>query len=272
MKLHGIHHIALVTADVHAALDFYGDVLGLWLLDEARDADGVVRLSLAADPGGETLILEQRPGAPTRQVGRGALHRIGWWVADHAALRFWARRLIAAGARPEATTPSFGHAGATRQVGSGLRFTSPEGTEHELIAWTGSTPPPLGAAAWAEIPREHALLGFAGLRAFGGDRIASGDLLAGRLGFATAAPDTYAVAGPERVAEYGYDDPPRTRAVLGTGSIAHVAWACNGEHLRAWRQRVIGLGARLEPATRTPWYRAIRFREPAGAVFEIAAP
>jgi glyoxalase family protein len=271
MKLDGIHHIAVVTADADKALGFYAEVLGLGRIIEYPTPDGRrTVLGGALGPGGETLVLEEPHRAAPRRLGRGSLHRIGWWVPDVAALHFWSARLFAAGAAPRTTRPSFGAVRSGWRPARGLRFESPEGTAHELVAWAGRAelPPPL--AAHPHVPGRYALRGFAGVRAFGADRVASGDLLAGRLGFAAAGGGVYAVAGRHRSAEYAYDDPPREREVLGVGSIAHVAWGCDGRHLRAWRQRVIGHGARLEPPTPTPWFSSIRFREPAGPVFEIA--
>jgi glyoxalase family protein len=269
MQLEGIHHISLITADADAALRFYGDLLGLVPLGETRGAGRRIALGDEAGTPGRVLILDERRGIAPGRPGPGCVHRLGWWVADAMALTFWARRLRRAGALPREVRPSFGACSAHRS--SALRFTAPEGTEHELIGWCHGGDPPVEARGQSGIPAEHGLRGWAGARAYGRNRVASGDLLAGRLGLTAAGRDLYAVRGRRGLGEYAYDEAPARGATFGAGSVDAVAWSCAApRQLRAWRQRVIGGGARFELAAATPWYTSIRFREPAGIAFEIA--
>ena len=80
------------------------------------------------------------------------VHRIAWRVASEDALSFWAERLAGEGVE------------VVRDRAARLRFADPEGLEHEL-AVDASGDEPL-TAEHPEVPAEHALRGFAGVRAF----------------------------------------------------------------------------------------------------------
>ncbi|MDX6590033.1 MAG: glyoxalase family protein, partial [Solirubrobacterales bacterium] len=120
----------------------------------------------------------------------------------------------------------------------------------------------------AAIPAQHAIAGLTGVRAYGRASVPSADILAGRLGFKVTSKDSYAVEGERSASAFCFDPPP-CRGSTGTGTIHHVAWACDGA-LPAWRQRVIGMGCRATPVIDRGHCRSIYFREPSGVLFEIA--
>jgi hypothetical protein len=64
--------------------------------------------------------------------------------------------------------------------------------------------------------------------------------------------------------------PPPTRPVEAAGSVRHVAWACRPGEERAWRQRVIGMGATVSRLIECDGYRCFFFREPDGVLFGVA--
>src|SRR5215218_8226123 len=98
MKLHGIHHITATTADRELCTEFYGHLLGLARLPDARGPNGtVLRFGDELGRPGSTLGFIERPGARRGRAGAGMVHRIRWRVADLEVLDFWSRRLIAAG-------------------------------------------------------------------------------------------------------------------------------------------------------------------------------
>ena len=121
-------------------------------------------------------------------------------------------------------------------------------------------------ASHPEIPAEHALRGFAGVRAYSAAPEASARLLAA-LGF---EPD-WSSRGDNREGFYVYDTPPSNRARNGSGTVHHVAWSApTGEHA-AWVQRVAEAGGRPTPVIDRFWFKSIYFREPSGVLFEIAS-
>ena len=254
----GIHHITLITGDAPRNVDFYARVLGLRMVKKTvnQDDPGVYHLFYSdetGDPGADITFFEY-PGARRGSPGDGMVHRVVWRVASEGALTFWEERLGAEGASPQ------------RGPGS-LRFSDPEGLAHELIV-DGSGDVPL-VARHPEVPAEHALQGFAGVRAFSSDPERSRVFLEGALGFAPGG-EGWEARGPRRGSTYVYDAPPAGRGIPGAGTIHHVAWSSSTEEHAAWHERVTAAGAMPSPIIDRFWFRSIYFREPSGVLFEIA--
>ena len=121
-----------------------------------------------------------------------------------------------------------------------------------------------------EIPRELALQGFDGVRAFATDPAASRPLLEDALSFESQGDGVWETRGPNRGGLYSYDDPPSERGVGGAGTVHHVAWASTMEDHEKWRERALAGGAGPTPVIDRFWFRSIYFREPSGVLFEIA--
>src|SRR4051812_5935054 len=119
-----------------------------------QDDPTVYHLFYADEKGsaGADLTFFEYPGAQPGRPGRGMVHRIAWRGASEDALSFWAERL--AGER----------AAVDRPEGGRIRFRAPEGLEHELLVDAGGDEPLL--AEHPEVPSEHALRGFDGVRAY----------------------------------------------------------------------------------------------------------
>ncbi|MBA2763849.1 MAG: VOC family protein, partial [Thermoleophilaceae bacterium] len=144
-----------------------------------------------------------------------------------------------------------------------LRFSDPEGLDHELVV-SASPDPPLIAKA-PDIPEEFALQGFEGVRAFASNPSNSRPLLADTLGF-----EGDQLRGDLRGGHYSYDAPPAVDPIPGAGTVHHVAFASRIEDLDAWQQRVAATGAHVTPVIDRFYFRSIYFREPGGVLFEIA--
>ena len=97
------------------------------------------------------LTFFEYPGAIPGLAGAGMVHRIVWRVGSPASLDFWRERLAAPTSGAELKEDS-------------LLFSDPEGLAHELIV-SSSSDQPLRAIS-PEIPAEHALQGFEGVRAY----------------------------------------------------------------------------------------------------------
>ena len=266
-RLHGLHHVTAATADADRCVGFYERVLGLDRLDRAlgyeTTPDHCLSFGDRLGRPGSIINFVERSGLGPGRAGAGMIHRIAWRVPDVGALAFWERRLAGAGAPVEAVTSTGPDALPS------LRFADPEGLAHELVVDT-SGDEPLCAGSGA-VPAERALRGLDGVHAYCRARLPSADLLAGRLDFAVEGPDRYRVGGPGRRGHYVYDDAPARRAVFGAGTVDHVAFACDTGDERVWRQRVIGMGARVTTPTDGEYFRSIRFREPSGVLLEIAS-
>jgi glyoxalase family protein len=260
MRLEGIHHITLITGDAPGNVDFYTRVLGLRLVKKSVNQDDptVYHLFYAdekGDPGSDITFFEY-PHAARGAAGPGMIHTIVWRVASAEALDFWSERLGAE--RIDVTRDS-----------DRLRFEDPEGMRYELAAVATADEPLI--AEHPEIPAELALQGFDGVRAYARDPERSRNLLEETLGFVPDGDEEWEIRGERRGSFYAYDEPPQgVNAMVGSGSVHHVAWASPVDEHEAWHERVARAGMRPTPIIDRFYFRSIYFREPNGILFEIA--
>jgi len=242
MNLLGLHHVTAIASDWRDSSDFYGLLPGL---GRVGGSDGT--LNFAAPEGeGPLLSFDISPGAPRGAAGRGLVHRLEWSVSSPAALERLRRRLGAAGLPVTAWLNGAGDPLA-------LRFNDPDGLEHEL-----------------SLSPDGRGLRIVGLRAYAAASVQSGDLLAGRLGFESRGEASWRVGTGADAVAYSCDPPPPLRPVQGAGTVRHVTWSCRAGEERAWRQRVIGMGATVSPLIECDGYRCFFFREPDGVLFGVA--
>jgi glyoxalase family protein len=249
MRLEGIHHVTAITGDAPVNVEFYADTLGLRLVKKTVNQDDptVYHLFYADEKGssGSDITFFEYPGAARGRAGAGMVHRVLWRVGSEDSLDFWAER----------------H--GVERTGATLRFEDPEGLEHELVV-DSSGEEPL-TAEHPEIPPEHRLRGFAGVRAFTRDPERSNEFLSG-LGFEPG----WVARGENRSSTYEYDRAPEGAGVPGAGTVHHVAWGSTPEEHEAWRERVEQAGGRPTPVIERFYFKSIYFREPSGVLFEIA--
>jgi glyoxalase family protein len=254
----GFHHITAITGDAPQNVDFYARVMGLRMVKKTVnfDAPEVYHLYYADETGspGSVLTFFEFPGARRGLAGAGMIHRISWRVAGEASLDFWADRLATAGV-------------ATKRVDGALRFSDREGLELELLA-ADSDDQPL-VAEDPDIPTEHALRGFAGVRAYAARPDETSRLLTEVLGFAAAGAG-FVHSSPGRHASSAFDPPPTTAPIQGAGTVHHVAWASADEEHHAWHAELSSAGVNPTPIIDRTYFRSIYFREPSGVLFEIA--
>jgi len=261
MNLFGLHHISAIASSREDCLDFYGGLLGLSLV--AEHDSGTVAFAPDDEQAGGVLSFAVTPGAARGVPGRGLVHRLQWSVAGPQALEHWRRRLEDAGLTVTAWLNGAGDPLA-------LRFADPDGLEHELtlpsaFVLSGAYP---GERTNAEA--DSAICALTGVRAYAAASVQSGDLLAGRLGFASCGEGTWRVGSGAESVRYETDAPPPSRPVEGAGTVRHLAWSCRPGHERAWRQRVIGMGATVSRVIECDGYSCFFFREPDGVLFGVA--
>jgi glyoxalase family protein len=258
-RLEGLHHVTAITGDAPANVDFYAGVLGLRLVKKTvnYDAPEVYHLYYGDERGspGSVMTFFEYPGARPGRAGAGMVHAVSWRVGSDAALDFWAARLEDAGRPVERSTGS-------------LASSDPEGLDFELVA-VDVPDPPLTAAA-PDVPPEHALRGFHGVRAFA-RRPEDSERLLAALNFEPVAGGlAHRVGGERRHATYVYDHAPAAPGIAGGGTVHDVAWASRDEDHDAWRTVVQMAGARPTEIIDRTYFRSIYFREPSGVLFEIA--
>jgi glyoxalase family protein len=262
MRLEGIHHITAITGDAARNVDFYARVLGLRLVKKTvnQDDPSVYHLFYADEQGspGADMTFFEYPGAERGRAGAGMVHQIRWRVADAQALDFWAARLGAEGV-------------ATEHDGDRLRFADPEGLAHELVVAIVPDAPLI--ADHPEVPREVAIQGFDGVRAYSDEPGRSGPLLTGVLGFRPQADEPergFEARGDARGGTYAYDPAPDDRGLQGAGTVHHVAWSAALDEIEGWQERLTEVGAHPTPVIDRFYFRSVYFREPSGVLFEIA--
>jgi glyoxalase family protein len=261
MKLEGIHHVTAITAEAQPNVDFYAGVLGLRLAKKTvnQDNPSVYHLFYADEAGdaGSDLTFFEYPGVARGRAGAGMVHRIVWRVGSTDALGFWADRLAAAGIESERVDGR-----------PALRFSDPEGLEHELLVSDVSDEPLI--ADHPEVPGELALQGFDAVCAYTQDPERSRELFEDALGFGRREERLWEARGDSRGGLYAFDEAPEEGGLQGAGTVHHVAWASTPEEHEAWRERVIQAGATPTPVIDRFYFRSIYFREPSGVLFEIA--
>jgi glyoxalase family protein len=186
------------------------------------------------------------------------VHAIVWRARGPEALDFWSQRLTNEGVA------------VTWDASGLLRFHDPEGLTHEIVP-SDAGDAPLTATA-LDIPAEHRLLGFHGVRAYAHAPDRSAPLLTA-LGFARRTEGGAWIAqGAERHGVIHYDAPPAGRGISGAGTIHHVAWSvADDAELTAVRDDAIDAGARPTPIIDRQYFHSVYFREPSGVLFELAS-
>jgi glyoxalase family protein len=249
MKLEGVHHVTCVTGDAPANVEFYAGELGLRMVKKTVNQDDptVYHLFYADERGssGADITFFEYPGAPPGRAGDGMVHRVCFRVASEASLDFWAARV-----------------GGERTAGS-LLFADNEGLSLELLV-DDSGEEPLEADA-PDIPAEHRIRGFAGVRAYASQPERSTRLLEA-LGFEQG----WVARGEKRSGFYVYDPPPEQGGLQAGGTVHHVAWSSQPAEHEAWREKVIDGGGQPTPVIDRFYFKSIYFREPSGVLFEIA--
>jgi glyoxalase family protein len=276
MALEGLHHITAITADAPRNVDFYARLLGLRLVKKTVnfDAPDVYHLYFGDEEGtpGSILTFFEFPGAARGRAGAGMVHTIQWRVAGEDALEFWAARLGDAGYEAE-------------RAGAALRFADYEGLRHELLAGEQGDAP-LAARA-PDIPAEHALLGFHGVRAYAVQPGRSDALLealgfergdgadgggAGGEGERGGEAGRWRLGGGARHALLTWEQPPAERGRTSAGTVHHIAWsAADDDELTAYRARAIEAGAQPTDIIDRQYFHSVYFREPNGILFELAS-
>jgi glyoxalase family protein len=259
MKLEGLHHITAITGDAPRNVEFYAGTLGLRMVKKTVNQDDptVYHLFYGDEHGspGADLTFFEYPGAVGGRAGAGMVHRVVWRVASPEAIEFWEQRLGDEGTATERTPDG------------GLRFSDPEGLDHELVVGLHGDEGLM--AEHPDIPAEMALQGFDGVRAYSAHPDRSAPLLEDAMGFRREG-GAWELRGDLRGSTYVYDEPPAESPIPGAGTIHHVAWASRIDELGDWRTRVQQGGARPTDQIDRFYFRSIYFREPSGVLFEIA--
>ena len=268
-QITGLHHVTVNSGDPQENLDFYVGVLGLRLVKRTvnQDAPDTYHLFFAdgaGSPGTELTFFPWR-GLPRGREGAGMTSEVALAVPA-ASLDWWRDRLAAAGVAELASAERFGE--------RALTFRDPHGL---ALSLTGIVEPrdftPWGASP---VPEEHQIRGLHAARLTESRLGPTERFLAEGLGFAKVGEEggwhRFAVAGggSGRIVDV-QASVMSTRGFVGTGSVHHIAFrvADDAAELEA-RARVRAAGVEPTPVIDRFWFKSVYFREPGGALFEIA--
>jgi glyoxalase family protein len=179
------------------------------------------------------------------------VHRI---VHRAGSLGFWAARLEDEGVPFDL-------------VDGSLRFSDPEGLDHELVADISGDAPLV--AVHPEIPAEVAIRGFEGVRAYSFDPEGSAELLEGLMG-ATRDEDRFVLRGEKRGGWIAFDEAPAERGRQSGGTVHHIAWGTYDADLMEWIERIDAARIPNSGYVDRHYFHSLYFREPGGVLYELA--
>jgi glyoxalase family protein len=263
--LSGLHHVTAITGDAPRNLDFYTRVLGLRLVKKTVNQDDVSAYHLfyadaAGSPGTDVTFFDW-PLTPADQHGAGSIAPIGLRVNGSDSIAWWLDRLDSFEVRHGEPFERGG-----RPV---LGFEDPEGQKLELAA-DGGRP---GGQPWdgGGVPAEHAIKGLDSVGITVAQRDPTVAVLTQVMGFTETSPGVFSTGEGGPGAEVRLAEGAGRAARPGRGGVHHVAYrvADDDEH-RAWRERIANAGLSVTPVIDRFYFKSIYFREPGGALFEIA--
>jgi glyoxalase family protein len=265
----GIHHVTALCGAPVPNLRFYGEVLGLRLVKKTVNFDNPHAYHFyfgdrTGRPG--TLMTffphpNWRAGVPgSREVARTD------FGVPAGALGYWAERLTKAGV--ELTR------GTTLGGQERLEFSDPDGTRLSVI--DNELREVSAEAPTSEVPPERAVTGIASVAIVVSSVGETAQFLTEMFGFKNLGSDgrrTWFEAGahaPSQQLEV-IEDPGAAPAVLGAGSVHHVAWRVADAAAQARvRSLVDGKVLGLTDVRDRNYFQSIYFREPGGVIFEVA--
>ena len=229
MKFEGIHHISAITGDARRNVDFYTRVLGPAADRQVRQSGRSWRLPPLLRRRGGDAPAPTSPSSSTR--ARSPAGPAPAWSTGSCT--------ASAPRRRSSSGPSASTTRASRSTSSTarLRFSDPEGLDHELVVDTTDDAPLVadapGDPGRARDPR---LRGRA--RVLASTRTGSAALLEGLMGATQATTIASSCAARKRGGWIAFDPAPAERGRQSAGTVHHIAWGTYDADLMEWIERV----------------------------------
>jgi len=264
----GLHHVTVICGDAQENLDFYTGLLGLRLVKRTVNQDVTDTYHLFYGDGegrpGTDITFFSWPNMPPARPGIGLTMEIGFSVVE-GSLDFWTERLGAAGL--EVTSEA-------RSGDRSISFRDPHGLGLSLI----ETAVPLDTTPWdrSTVPEAHQLRGFHAVRLWERDLDRTARFLTDGLGFEETDEHggwhRFEVAGGGAGRRVEVRElPEHRRGTWGTGAVHHVAFRVDdADHQALVREQVAGAAQQPTEVIDRFWFQSIYFKEPGGALFEVA--
>ena len=265
----GLHHITVIAGDAQENLDFYAGVLGMRLVKKTvnQDVPGTYHLFYADGDAhaGTDLTFFPWPDMAPGQQGVGLTVEVALAVPP-GSLDYWAGRLLHHGVQPGPMAARFGERLLTFADPHGLTVALVESAdEREFTPWRKST-----------VPEGSQIRGLHGVRLLEHSMAPTAALLTGTLGFEVLGEEDgwrrfgLRGGGSGRVLDIK-EAPHQRQGTWGTGSVHHIAWRVPDDATELEvRRRLERAGGRPTQVIDRFWFKSVYFREPGGALFEIA--
>jgi glyoxalase family protein len=265
----GIHHVTAIAGDAQKNLDFYTRVMGMRLVKRSVNQDRPETYHLFYGDGeghaGSDLTFFPWPQMPPGKRGIGLTNEVSLAVPA-GSLDFWAARFAEHGVSTTDRENRFGERVLPFSDPHDLSLTLTETSDaREFTPWSASP-----------VPAEHQVRGLHAVRMAQRELDASTRFLTEGLGFVLVGQEgswkRYAIAGggSGRVLDV-QEVPDGRRGSWGTGAVHHVAWRVPDDATeREVQERVREHGVNPTEVIDRFWFKSVYFKEPGGALFEIA--
>jgi len=277
----GIHHVTAITSDPQRNIDFYAKNLGLRFvkLTVNQDDPTSYHLYYGDELGlpGTILTFFHWPDAPKGRRGTSEVIATSFLIPENS-INYWIDRFKSKQIEFRGPYKRF----EDEQV---ITLYDPDGLELELVAHRPAEDQSVNVWKEGPIPIEHAIRGFHSvtLSEEGYDRTAS--VLTDELGFMPTRqdgsrfryeiPTASGVTRGEEARRANIVDvlclPDTQHAVIGIGSVHHVAWRTPTDaQQKVLRHNILRAGLNATPVIDRFYFHSVYFREPGGVLFEIA--
>lgn len=281
----GIHHVTAITSNPQKNIDFYTNNLGLRFvkLTVNQDDPTSYHLYYGDELGrpGTILTFFHWPNLPKGQRGTSEVTSTSFLIPRNSTA-YWIDRFNNQRIEYEGPTTRFDN---SEEV---ITLHDPDGLELELVAHESADSRGINVWKGGAIPVEHAIRGFYSvtLSEEGYERTSS--VLTEELGFVLTRqeggrfryeiPDIGTASKVDITEPIGGAKivdlicrPYAQEAVIGTGSVHHVAWRTpTDEEQISLRRDIVTAGLNATPVIDRFYFHSVYFREPGGVLFEIA--
>jgi len=268
-QLLGIHHVTAIAGDPQQNLDFYTRILGLRLVKLTVNFDdpSTYHLYFGDQTGrpGSLLTFFPWPGAAKGRRGKGQIDSVAYSV-PHGSLGFWIDRLHRHRVQVE---------GPSRQFNEDvLTVFDPDGLRLELVPHPESDR--FSTLSDGPVPLEQAVIGIHSVSLLESNPEQTEKLLTQTLSFRRVGEEgirTRFETGPGGHGSFVQvvRMPDAESGRVSVGTIHHVAWRTPADDEQsAWREAIVENGIGVTPIIDRMYFHSIYFREPGGALFEIA--
>lgn len=267
--VHGIHHLTAIAGDPQETYTFYTQVMGLRLVKKSvnQDAPDTYHLFFADGAGtpGTDLTFFPWPNMHAARRGVGQVVEVAFAIPT-GSLGYWQKRLINHDVTTGEVETRFGETTLPVTDPHGFRFVLVEtDDDRDFTPWTDSP-----------VPEAHQLRGMHAVRMWVHRVQPTAMVLTRIMGFDKVGTEDgwhrYGLQGGASgtLAEI-QGRPDEQRGRWGPGAVHHVAWRVrDDDEEMALRQSIQRAG--LQPTQQIDrfWFRSVYFKEPGGALFELA--